>query len=84
VERTVRGALLAALDGRVDVAFVPVDDHVWGKLDGTNVRFHDLRLAGSEDLYDALAHEVLSRGGEVVGVAASDLGDDAVLASLRY
>jgi hypothetical protein len=84
VERTVRGALLAALDGRVDVAFVPVDTPVWGKLDGTNVRFHDLRLAGSEDLHDALAHEVLGHGGEVVGVASTDLGDDDVLVSLRY
>lgn len=84
VERTVRGALLAALDGRVDVAFVPVDAQTWGKLDGTNVRFHDVRLAGSEDLHDALAHEVLSHGGDVIGVTAADLGDDDVLASLRY
>lgn len=84
---SVAETVLAAIDGRVEVLFVPADVQHWGTADLTRravIEYND-RLPGAEDLLNRAAIESLSRDGRVHVVAATEVpGPGPVAAMLRY
>lgn len=78
--------LPAALQGRVESLFIPVDVHLWGSLN-QNGRFetHEERRPESLDLLDFTAVETLSHRGKVFAVPTQKLPGKGPLAAIfRY
>ena len=79
--------VLAAVDGRVETLFVPLETHRWGRLDSTTREIAIAPEPGdeSEDLLDRAAVETFLHGGTVYAVDEAGLPGTGVLAALlRY
>lgn len=76
--------LPAAYHGRVDTAFVAVDDHEWGQFDPESgaVSLQPAESPGSEDLYDLIAVYTWLRGGQVFVLPRADVPADSAVAAL--
>lgn len=80
-------ALSAAIEGRVEVLFVDVDQHVWGRYteEGRRVEIHSERQVSDCDLIDVTAVETLQHGGKVYAVKESGMPSHCQLAAvMRY
>ncbi|GAB1481728.1 hypothetical protein MASR2M78_05430 [Treponema sp.] len=80
-------ALLAAQHGRVEVLFVALDIHVWGRFDPKTdtVDLHETQEPGDQDLLDFTAIQTLIKGGTVFAVSPEEVsGKGLVAAVLRY
>lgn len=83
----VETALLAAVHGRVECAFVPVGVQIWGTLDREAhcVKLHKNAENGDEDLLNRIAIETLLSGGSVFAVEPAAVPERAPIAAiLRY
>jgi len=83
----VNEAVLAAHHGRIDVLFVPIGVHVWGRFDPQQeqVAIHASPEPGDEDLLDLSAIRTLVNGGMVYAVTPDEIPEKALLAAvLRY
>lgn len=79
--------LLAAVDGRVETLFVPLETHRWGRLDSITRKIALAPEPGDagEDLLDRAAVETFLHGGTVYAVDEGGLPGTGVLAALlRY
>lgn len=79
--------VLAAVDGRVETLFVPLETHRWGRLDSTTREIDIAPEPGdeSEDLLDRAAVETFLHGGTVYAVDEGGLpGSGDLAALLRY
>ena len=79
--------VLAAVDGRVETLFVPLETHRWGRLDSTTRQIDIAPEPGdeSEDLLDRAAVETFLHGGTVYAVDEGGLpGSGDLAALLRY
>jgi Bacterial archaeo-eukaryotic release factor family 3 len=77
----------AALEGRVDVLFVPVEEQWWGTVDPHTfeVAVHSDRRPGDEDLLDRAAVQTLLTSGTVFAVPREEVsGPGPAAALLRY
>ena len=78
-------AVLAAIDGRVDVLFVAVGVQIWGTVEDGRVVRHETPEPGDFDLLDLAAVRTLRRGGSVYALAGDKMPDSNPLAAiLRY
>jgi len=82
--------VMSAHHGRVDSLFVAVGVQQWGKLEtnGGDVKLHDAREPGDQDLLDLAAVETLAHAGKVFAVepdrVPSPSAGSAVAAVFRY
>jgi hypothetical protein len=77
----------AAHAGRVDILFVAVGLHRWGRFDPSSyaVEQHDEEQVGDDDLLDLAAVQSYLNGGTVYAVGLAEVpGGGAVAAVLRY
>lgn len=87
VSSTVRGALVAAHEGKVETLFVAQARDQWGSFDPATMAIeeHSTYEVGDRDLLDIAAVETLLHGGNVHVVAPEDVPNGApVAAQLRY
>lgn len=80
-------AVAAAHQGRMDVLFVAVGKHAWGRFDPGNhtAQVHVEAQPGDEDLLDLAAITTLLNGGTVYAVNPEDVPNGGLLAALfRY
>lgn len=79
--------LPAAYHGRVDTAFVAVDEHEWGRFDpeAGAVTLDAAESPDNEDLYDLIAVYTWLRGGQVFAMPRAAVpADNAVAALYRF
>jgi hypothetical protein len=77
----------ASVFGRIDTAFVPVDEHLWGHYDAEQnaVDVHDDHGPGDDDLLDLVAVHTYLKGGTVHALQRDNMPDGAKLAAtFRY
>lgn len=75
----------AALEGRVELVFVPEQAERWGVVSGEEVTVHGSQEAGDEDLLDRAAVETSRHSGQVFVVSEEAVpGPGPVAAVLRY
>ena len=80
-------AALAAIDGRVDTAFVTVGIQRWGRVDFAShiVERHETPEGDDQDLLDTAAINTLSNGGTVYATSPDDAPEASGVATiLRY
>lgn len=80
-------AVLAAIGGRIETLFVPLDTEQWGAFapDRQLVELHEVRQPGDRDLLDTAAINTVLHGGAVFTVGATEVpGDGPLAAILRY
>lgn len=79
-------AVTAALQGRIEIAFVALDGAQWGAYgpSGGNVVLHDKKQPGDSDLLDVVANHVLLRGGVVYAVPAAEVPGGGSLAAIFW
>lgn len=80
-------ALTAAIGGRVEALWVPLDSCLWGTVDEDGgFTIHDERADGDRDLFDLAASRTWVTGGRIHVVSADEEtpGDAAIAALLRY
>jgi hypothetical protein len=68
---SLRTVIQAADRGRVDTAFVALDEHVWGKFDSETGRievYDEKPRTNAEDLLDTIALQTLLHGGTVYAI----------------
>jgi len=76
--------LVAAAEGRVEVAFLPERGQEWGTFDreARRVQRHGERRRGDRDLLDLVATETLARGGQVHTVERDELPNGTTVAAI--
>ncbi len=77
----------AAYTGRIDTAFVNLDQQIWGVVDPTTyeLRIDDEPSAANEDLIDQVARQTFAHGGQVYALSAEKVPDNAAAAAFfRY
>jgi hypothetical protein len=77
----------AACTGRVDTAFVNLDQQIWGVVDQTSydLSIDDESTAANEDLIDLVARQTFAHGGQVYALSAEKMPDNAAVAAFfRY
>ena len=77
----------ASVFSRVDTAFVPVGQHLWGHYDAENnaVEMHEEQEAGDEDLLDLVAVNTYLNGGIVHALRTENMPTEQPLAAtFRY
>ena len=86
----VKTIVSSALHGRIDSLFVAVGVQQWGRLEanGGDVKLHDVREPGDQDLLDLAAVETLAHAGNVYAVdpgsVPSPSAGSSVAAVFRY
>jgi hypothetical protein len=87
VTRSLAEALLGAVDGRVESAFIALGEERWGHFDPASrkVEVHEERRLGDEDLLDRLAIQTLDQSGAAYVVPRSEIpGGGLVAVVFRY
>jgi hypothetical protein len=82
-----REIVSAAYQGRVNMALISLDDHLWGTYDPETdqVEQEDEQSAENQDLLDLVAAYTLQNGGKVFAVPQSEVPDGAPAAAVyRY